>query len=78
MLSTSAWGGRNDQGESSIRLGIETGTCRFREIVEPVLAKQLIQARIERMTRGCRELGRRHPNGGCRSRVRLPIAMHKV
>src|SRR5476651_1701084 len=51
------------------RLGVERCTLRFGEIVEPLLAQQLIQARVERVTRGCREVRRRHPHS------RLSVAL---
>ena len=51
------------------RLRIEAGALRFDEIVEPVLAQQLIQPPIKGMTRGGRQLRGRDPQ------QRLPIAL---
>src|SRR6516164_4555935 len=49
-----SWGGH--------RGGVEAGTLRFDEGVEAVLSQQLIQPTIEGMTRGRRQVRRRHPH----------------
>src|SRR5262245_24010705 len=48
-----SWGGRG---------GVEAGTLRFDEGVAAVLSQQLIQPTIEGMTRGRRQVRRRHPH----------------
>jgi hypothetical protein len=48
---------------SAHRLRVEAGALGFDEIVESVLAQQLIQPPIERMTRGPRQVCRCHPHG---------------
>jgi hypothetical protein len=56
------------QTGSAYRVGVERGALSFGEDVESMLAQQLIQARVERVTGGCREIRRRHPH------ARLPVA----
>jgi hypothetical protein len=51
-------------GDTDDRAGVEIdGVLSFGEIVEPLLAQQPIQSRVERVTRGRREIGRRDPHG---------------
>jgi hypothetical protein len=50
------------QARPAHRVGIKPGTLRFDEIIEAMLAQQLIQPSIKRMTRACRQVGRRHPH----------------
>jgi hypothetical protein len=57
------------QPRSAHLLGVERRTLRFREVVKSTLTQQLIQSRVERVTRGCREVRHRHPHG------RLSVAL---
>jgi len=50
------------QAGAAHRGGVEAGTLRFDEVVEAVLSQQLIQPTIEGMTRGRRQVRRRHPH----------------
>jgi dihydrofolate reductase len=50
------------QAGATHRGGVEAGTLRFDEVVEAVLSQQLIQSTIEGMTRGRRQVRRRHPH----------------
>jgi len=50
------------QAGAAHRGGVEAGTLRFDEVVEAVLSPQLIQPTIEGMTRGRRQVRRRHPH----------------
>jgi dihydrofolate reductase len=50
------------QAGAAHRGGVEAGTLRFDEGVEAVLSQQLIQPTIEGMTRGRRQVRRRHPH----------------
>jgi hypothetical protein len=60
------------QARPAHRLGVERRTLRFGETVEPMLAQQAIQSRVERMTRRSREVRRRHPHA--RLSIALPFA----
>jgi hypothetical protein len=50
------------QSRPAHRLRIKASGLRFHEIVEPMLAQQLIQASIERVARGRRQVRRRNPH----------------
>jgi hypothetical protein len=51
------------QARAAHRVGIELGALRFGELVELLLAQQLIQARVKRMTGGRRQVRRGDPHG---------------
>ena len=65
------------QARPSDDFSIEWSALTFDEIIEVVLGQQLIQSRVEWVTRGRRKIGRRHPHFR-HSRTRFPMDMCRV